>query len=99
MKIKILISVTLTLCFFSLHVKAGENNCILSQQSNWINHEGTNFPHDIFMMHDSAQSKQSCEDLCSQYSAENIEPNTDSFDSIGYKCFYNGDMIDEKQLK
>ena len=91
------------LIFFSVfyvgHVNATVLNCTLSQQSNYIDDAGQEYPRNLFMMYDTTPTVQTCLEACQKYSSVNIEPNQDSFSSIGWTCFYKQKEIARKKLK
>lgn len=61
---------------------AKEINCALQQTSNWVDHEGNAHPRELFMMYDAASDSEDCIRICLAYSARDIEPNAELFESL-----------------
>ena len=76
---------------------AFEPNCQMTQSTTWINHEGQAFETDTFVLHEEAETTQACEHLCTTYVEDNILPNVDLFDAIGYACLFEQDTLFENQ--
>lgn len=93
-------SLAILMSAVALQMAAAETmNCTVSQNTVWVNHEGAEFPREMIVMYEAASGAGECADICRAYSADNIEPNVELFNSIGFQCLFEREKILSETLK
>lgn len=71
----------------------GAHSCTLQQHSSWTNDEGVTTPSSVYMMYDTAQTRDACLALCLSFDEKNIRPNVDMFASLGFSCYFDEKIL------